>query len=345
MKKISTILVVALMISLLSIPFNVSAIEPTYVFDAPKLVIPVELGQVNPVESWEDANVLVLDINNAILNEFGRWQGDEANDKPGADKLSVTYRIKWDETYLYIREERFDTSYHFTYDHAREPWIGDGTLFAFAYDNGDPKWEHSYQPFWANKCSDGLTHIAVRCWKDGTYGMFDEAEDIGNWKYAGTQSGDVYTTELAVPWSDLQAYTSGMPAAAEGLKFRFAPIVPNVSTDDAFGSDWNQMNFHDRFGRDDADTEEADNPGELPANWAGFVLGAATYTPPAPDPEPAVDETAMGGGDENVHIEPAAVPAPVAVPQTGDVNIISILMVMALVTIIFTATRRRFVKN
>ena len=331
MKKISVLIIFALLFTSLAI-FNVSAIEPTYVFEAPKLVLPVELGTVNPVENWDDANVLVLNIDNAILNEFGRWQGDEGNDKPDAKNLSVTYRIKWDETYLYIREERLDTSYHFTYDHAREPWIGDGTLFAFAYDNGDPKWEHSYQPFWANKCSDGKTHVAVRCWKDGAYGMFDEPEDIGDWKYAGTQDGNVYTTEVAVPWKDLQAYTSGMPAVSEGSKFRFAPIVPNVSTDDLFGTDWNQMNFHDRFGRDDADTEEADNPGELPANWAGFVLSAATYNPPAPEPEAVADDASA----EAPAVEVVDAPVAVVVPETGSASIILMFAILAVAILVTT---------
>ena len=338
MKKLGIFIVFALVVSALAAAFPVSAIAPTYNFTAPKLVIPVELGKVNPVEAWDDAGVLVVNSDHEVFKEFGRWQGAEDNDKPGPDRLSVTYRLKWDETYLYIREERFDTSYHHTDDHALTPWNGDGTLFIFAYDDGDPKWANCWQPFWVNKGSDGKTHVALRCWKDGSYGVFDDPEDIGDWKYAGTQdeANNMYITELAVPWAQLQAYTPGMPAAGEGSKFRFGPVIPNVSTDDLFGEDWNQINFHDRFGRDDADLEENGNPAELPANWAGFLLGAATYAPPEPEteapeaaPEPAPEATAA----------PVA-PAPVA-PSTGDAMAMLIFVIFAAAAL-FAA--RRFAK-
>lgn len=333
MKKIGIFLVFAFLVTSLTALIPVSAIAPTYNFTMPKLVIPVELGKVNPAEAWQDASSFVLDANNEVLKEFGRWQGAETNRMYGPDELSVTYRLKWDETYLYIREERFDKEYHFTYDHAREPWIGDGTLFFIAYDDGDPKFEKSYQPFWANKDVNGITKVALRYWRDGEYSMFDDAEAVGNWKYAGTNEGDVYITELAIPWSDLKAYTPGLPAIAEGLKLRFTPVVPNVSTDDQFGEDWNQMNMHDRFGRDDADTEEASNPGELPANWAGLILGPATYAPPAaPEPEPAPAEEAPAPAPE-----PAA-PTPAA-PVTGDA-MAAVLFVMVLAAGAFVFARR-----
>ena len=313
-KRISMALVFALVFATFAL-LNVSAIPPTYNFIMPKLVIPVELGKVNPAEAWADANWFVLDANNEVLKEFGRWQGGEDNRMYGPDELSVTYRLKWDEKYLYIREERFDKEYYFTYDHAREPWIGDGTLFFIAYDDGDPKWDKSYQPFWANRDVNGETKVAIRYWRDGQYSMFDDEEAIGNWKYAGTKEGDVYITELAVPWSDLKAYTPSLPAIAEGLKLRFTPVVPNVSSEDLFAEDWNQMNMHDRFGRDDADTEENSNPGELPANWAGLILGPATYVPPEPETEAPAPEPEAPAAPEAA---PAAPATPPAAPVTGD---------------------------
>jgi hypothetical protein len=161
--------------------------------------------------------------------------------------------------------------------------------------------------------------------------MYDDAEAIGNWRYAGTQERNVYITELAVPWSDLQSYTAGMPAIAEGLKFRFTPIIPKVASEDHFGPDWNQINMHDRFGRPEAVTDENDNPGELPVNWAGFILVAATYTPPAAEEEApeAAAETAP------------AVSTPA--PQTGDLTlyIIITLFIFAGVSIILFAKSNR----
>ncbi|MCL2813036.1 MAG: hypothetical protein FWD23_00395 [Oscillospiraceae bacterium] len=337
MKKIGIFLVFALLVTTLAAFIPVSAIPPTYNFTMPKLVIPVELGKVNPADAWIDSASFVLDANNEVMKEFGRWQGAEDNRMYGPDELSVTYRLKWDESYLYIREERFDKEYYFTYDHAREPWIGDGTLFFIAYDDGDPKFEKSYQPFWANKDVNGETKVALRYWRDDVYSMYDDPEAIGNWKYAGTNEGDVYITELAVPWSDLKAYTPSLPAIAEGLKLRFTPVVPNVSSEDLFGEDWNQMNMHDRFGRDDADTDEASNPGELPANWAGLILGPATYAPPAepePEPEPVPEPAAPAPAPE-----PAA-PAPTpAAPVTGDAMAALLLGVIFAAGALFAARR------
>ena len=336
MKKLGIFLVFALVISSLCILIPVSAIPPTYNFTMPKLVIPVELGKVNPAEAWEDAAFFVLDANSEVMKEFGRWQGDpDLIYTP--DELSVTYRLKWDDSYIYIREERFDTTYVAFQDNALTPWGSNGTLFFLAYDDGDPKFEKSYQPFWINMGTDGQTHMAIRYWRDGDYTMFDDAEAIGNWKFAGTQDGNMYITELAIPWSDLIAYTPGMPAASEGMKLRFTPVV---AKDDDGPKGWNQMNMHDRFGRDDADTDENSNPGELPANWAGLILGPAIYVPPAePEPEPEPEPEAAATEPAPA---PEAPPAPTpSVPATGDAKMITLAVLAIISAGAFAIIRRK----
>ena len=337
MKKLGIFIVFALIFSSLAALVPVSAIPPTYNLTMNKLVIPVELGKVNPADSWVDASSFVLDANNEVMKEFGRWQGDpDLIYTP--DELQVTYRLKWDDSYIYIREERFDTTYVPFDDNALTPWNSNGTLFFLAYDDGDPKFEKSYQPFWINKGTDGNTHMAIRYWRDGEYTMFDDAEAIGNWKWAGTQeAGNMYITELAIPWSDLLAYTPGMPAVSEGMKLRFTPVV--AKNDDG-PKGWNQMNLHDRFGRDDADTDEASNPGELPANWAGLILGPATYAPPAePEPEPEIEVPAPA--PESQAPAPAPAPTPVA-PVTGDAMAIFFAVIFAAGAF---AAARRFAKT
>lgn len=66
-------------------------------------------------------------------------------------------------------------------------------------------------------------------------------------------------------------------------------------------------------------------------NSAVLTLGApiviAEPEPePEPEPDPVVDDTAMGGGEENVHVEAVQEPAPApTVPETGDASVVAIL--------------------
>lgn len=297
--------------------FNISvfAAAPGYTYEAAKSVYPVTFDGKVTEKEWDDANLLVVNADNTTFKEYGRWQG--GGHPYTASEFSVNYRIKWDETYLYILEERMDKAYFYGLDHAREPWNGDGTLFFLAYDNGDAVWENAYEPFWVNKCSDGKTHVALRSWLSGAFASEDTPDRIGNWKFAGASAGDVYTTEVAVPWTDI-AQAGAIPAIAEGLKFWFTPIIPNMSEEEPFLSTWDQLNFHDRGNRDDAILDETTNPAELPKNWAGLVLAAAIVVPgtEAPATEAPAAET------------PAAATAPAA--QTSDALIgVAFLVLLA----------------
>lgn len=314
MKK-TLLFTLVLVIAALLLPMAASAVAPTYNYEAAKLTAPVTVDGVNSPGEWDDANPLVVNSESAVFKEFGRWQGAEGNDIYGPDKLSITMKFKWDETNLYILEERFDPAYFFPADKdATEPWTGDGTLFFIAYDNGDPKWAHAYEPFWVNKLADGKTDVALRAWIDGVFQMTKDPAHIGNWKFAGANKDNIYTTEIVIPWSDIKVYNPDMPAAAEGTKFRFTPIISNVSSDVSGGTDWNQINMHDRFNRDDKVIDESDNPGELPANWAGFILTAAL---PVAEPETLPEELAA-----DLMPETGAKTA----PKTGDSAIFFVVL-------------------
>ncbi|MHB1154264.1 MAG: sugar-binding protein [Eubacteriales bacterium] len=304
---------------------SVFAIEPGYTYEAAKLVYPVTFDGVAAAGEWDDANTLVVNADNETFKNYGRWQGG-ASPYAAAD-LSVNYRIKWDETYLYILEERMDKAYFFGLDHAREPWMGDGTLFFLAYDNGDALWANAYEPFWVNKGSDGKTHVALRSFLSGTFVSEDTADRIGNWKFAGANASNVYTTEIAIPWTDI-AQVGAIPAIAEGLKFLFTPVIPNMSEEEPFLTTWDQLNFHDRGLRDDAILDEASNPAELPKNWAGLVLTAAIIAPETEAPvteAPATDT-------------PAAPTTPAA--QTSDALIGVALVVLLAGAAVITLSKK-----
>ena len=318
MKK--TLVAIFLTIVLTLSMSSVFAVDPGYTYDAAKLVYPVTFDGKVTAGEWDDANALVVNADNATFKEFGRWQGGAAP-KTAAD-LSVSYKIKWDETYLYILEERMDKDYFAPTGGALAPWTGDGTLFFIAYNNGDAKWANVYEPFWATVGTEGKAQVAVRAYFDGTFQALEGADITGNFKYAGAASGDVYTLELAFPWTDMAKF-GDIPAIAEGLNFLFTPIISNS---DADYTNWDQLNFHDRGLLSDAVVDEAANSAELPKNWAGLKLTAAIV---APETEAPVTEA------------PATdTPATPEAPQTSDAIIGVALVVLLAGAAVITLSKK-----
>lgn len=319
MKKIliAVVLTIALTLSMSTI----FALDPGYTYEAAKLVYPVTFDGKAAAGEWDDANALIVNADNATFKEYGRWQGGAAP-KTAAD-LSVTYKMKWDETYIYVLEERTDTSYFAPTGGALAPWTGDGTLFFIAYNNGDTKWANAYEPFWATIGTDGKPQVAVRATFDGTFQALDGPDYTGNWKYASAASGNVYTLEIAFPWTDIEKM-GDIPAIVEGLTFHFTPIISNSDADYA---NWDQLNFHDRGLLPDAVVDEAANSAELPKNWAGLKLTAAIVTPETAAPAAATPDAA------------ATTPAADA-PQTSDA-----LIGFAFIMLLTCAAAFTFVKK
>jgi hypothetical protein len=322
MKK--TIIAVVLFFALTLSMSTIFALDPGYTYEAAKLVYPVTVDGKAAAGEWDDANALVVNADNATFKEFGRWQGGAA--PKTAAELSVTYKIKWDETNLYILEERTDTNYFAPTGGALAPWTGDGTLFFIAYNNGDAKWANVYEPFWAQQGADGKPQVACRAYFDGTFQALDGPDYTGNWKYASTANGNVYTMEIVIPFSDI-ATMGAIPAIAEGLNFYFTPVISNSDADYA---NWDQLNFHDRGLLPDAIVDETANPAELPKNWAGLKLTAAIVTP---------ETAAPAATDASTPAAPAA-----DAPQTSDAMIgfafIMMLTCAAAVTLVKKTAKR-----
>ncbi|MCL2517594.1 MAG: CBM9 family sugar-binding protein [Oscillospiraceae bacterium] len=299
MKKISFFIILALIFSAFAIP-AISAADPDDTYLAAKLYYPVKADGKIDGNEWDDAYELVLTTENEVMNAFGRYQG---GDPDFFKNTKVTYKIKWDENNLYILEIREDTdAWVFEPDNATAPWRGNGTLFFISYDN-NPKWANAYEVFWTAKAGDGKAKVALRAFHNGRDGSFegsDDAEWIGNWQFAGIVTGTNSVFEIIIPWTDIQKFNTdiGMPSTMKiGEKFKFTPIVPKHKEDGSTG----QMNYHDKYDRPDAVTDENSNPGELPVNWANLLLvdsivqiiieeeyveeaGATTSTPAAQAP-------------------------------------------------------------
>ena len=313
MKKVIAIVLCMMMIAALSV--SLSATEPTYIYECAKLYYPVTVdGKVDGAE-WDDTTSLVVNADNSVFKEFGRWQGG-GSPKSAAD-LSVTYKMKWDDKNLYILEMRQDKNFVKAGDATAgtTPWNGDGTLFFVALNSsGNYKWEDAYEPFWA-MAEDGKMSFALRSWVTGSFESLQD--NMGNWKTAGVydDSTKTLTVELMIPFADIGT-VSGSSSVSVGSKLRFTPILSNIDSKDdysAFANSWDQLNFHDRFGRDDADTSEAENTAEVPVNWAGMVLTDVIV----------IEETIAEATPADA--APVLISAPIATaPQTMDAFTISL---------------------
>ena len=315
MKKLSVLIIFAIIISSLAM-FNVSAVEPQWVYECNKLVVPVTAdGKVDGNE-WDDAVGFTANNDNPIFQQYGVWQASADRPIPSSD-LSIDYKIKWDETNLYVLEVRFDKSMVVFTDDMEDdankfPWCHSGTLFFLNYsaDYANPDSDGCYEVFWV---SDGTTRL-VTGRNVGKAQMFEGDAEMAGVVVSTTKNGDTYTTEVIIPWATM-ATVSGFPAPSEGLKLRMTPIVSAYSAKtsdvaDRNGETWNQLNFYT-----DPEVGSPDNP----ESNGGMILKGVNYTPPAapePEPEPAA---------------PAEVAPPVVdnSPKTGDAGII--LFVLALI--------------
>ena len=330
-------LTVAMIISLGAVP--VLAKEPQWIFECPKLVIPVEIN--GDGQGWEDAGIIIVNNDNPVFQEFGIWQGNAEAPIPTSE-LSVEYRLKWDDKYFYILEKRFDKN-HVVFDDIDDepangfPWMHSGTLFFLNYDSNfaDPTRDGCYEIFWVNNGSK----LVMTGRNVNKAQMFPEDSEMEGILIAGSKDGNTYITEVAVPWATMRT-VSGFPAPSEGLKLRMTPVVSafHAVTDDTAdrfqGHIWNQLNFY-------TDTSFGYQPDD-PITNGGMILTGATYTPP----QPAVEEPEVPAAVEipapvaSVVTAPAVVVTPV--PQTSDsVVYIVVLCVLALAGIITAVNKSK----
>jgi len=295
--------------------FNVSAVAPQWTYECNKLALPVNVnGQIDGNE-WDDAVELIVNNDSPIFQQYGFWQNGGADPIPSS-VLSVTYKVKWDETYLYILEVRNDKFFKvFPEDESGPwPWEHSGTLFFLYYDkDGEAmaedtaSWDYCYEPFWITYGWGDKPILSGRASGKSQFEVGDP--EMEGWITAGSKNGDVYTFEAAIPWATMQK-ASEFPAPTEGLKLRFTPIISAFHTLDTekFSDQWNQLDFY-------VDTGAPDNP----AGYGGMELVGVRYTPPAPDPEPDPEPDAPAAV---VDTPPPARPS----PATGD----SALIMLAL---------------
>ncbi len=239
-----------------------------YNYECVRSVNEVVADGVYNESEWAEANELI--INNTTLEDWGRWQAGPALD---AADLSVTFKLKWDEDYLYLLEIRTDSHYVYEfgdkgYNVFSDVWGGDATAF-FLCDGYDDSRE--------NRCDIGYFTYVDKLEGPAVYvGSFDGEPDAfrgpsgtEGCTYGGTYDGERAVFEMKLPWAIMENQGKLFSVIEEGALFRFNPIIPSVDTTDGLGmynSEWRQINFHDCV-----DNGENGNPDD-PYYWAAMTL-------------------------------------------------------------------------
>lgn len=255
MKKLVTaVLTAALAVTSTSFAFAAPADQA---YEAAKLKNPVTVdGKVDGAE-WDDANALVVngDTTGAVWATAVKYTADE---------FSVTYKIKWDENNMYILEQRKDVAYKAA-DNALTPWTADGSLLFFVSDGTNAGRFDLF--FTSDKAA-----TAVRV-KDPTANA-----EAANFQIASTREGDVSTTEIIVPWADMNAKVDSKFDIKEGAEFTFTPILPNNNE----GKEFAQLHYCTKA---DANDPSGYAPFKLVAAKAGDNANneSSTTTPPTGD--------------------------------------------------------------
>ena len=160
---------------------------------------------------WDDSAAIEMRLNNDPLaasgniNYQGSWEADGRKDSD----YKGTYKIMWDNDYIYFLEIRVDDKVNLGGTGA-EPWTTDGTLIFTQVPDAD-----------AAVNPNGISHhIFYSVGNEGTIGgnlkvrICDmvagsrETVDIAGGKVASALTSDGYIVEVAVPWS---LYKSSIP--------------------------------------------------------------------------------------------------------------------------------------
>lgn len=232
-KKILTALVLSLTLVLCSVPVSAEHFwNNSMMFRAVYGAVNVD-GKIDAGE-WDDAMAIDIKLNNDPLfasgniNYQGEWEGDRSD-----SDYSGTYKIKWDEKYIYFLEDRND-DYVNLFGDANEPYLTDGTLVFTQIDNYDG----SMNP-------DGISvHAFYSVGKEGKIGgdlkarvcnMEEgsrETVDIPGGLVASTLKTGGFIVEVAIPWAFYTSYVPDFTAAAAGVKMGLSYVVHDNDTDD-----------------------------------------------------------------------------------------------------------------
>ncbi|MCL1794361.1 MAG: hypothetical protein FWG34_10875 [Oscillospiraceae bacterium] len=232
-KKITAALVLALALIFCSMPVSAEHYwnNTGMRFTAKYGTVTID-GKIDPGE-WDDTVAINISLNDPLyeenlLNYQGEWDGDRKE-----SDYSGTYKIKWDDKYIYFLEERNDDHVNLS-GNAEQPWMTDGTLIFTQVDDND-----------GDVNPDGISiHVFYTVGKEGQIGgdlkarvcnMEEgsrETVDIPGGLVASTLKDGGFIVEVAVPWAFYTSYVPNFKGPAAGDKMGLSYVVHDSDADE-----------------------------------------------------------------------------------------------------------------
>jgi len=248
---------------------------------------------------WDDAPAIEMKLNGDPMyaKDFMVYQGGWDDDRADSD-YSGTYKVKWDENYLYFLEDRNDDVVNLSGD-AMEPYLTDGTLVFTQVDSADGKMNPdgiSVHAFYAvgngNGAIGGDLRARVCNMEEGSR----ETVEIPGGKVASTLKSGGFIIEVAIPWSFYSSLVPNFKGPSAGDILGWSYVVHD-NDDDSPG-------FVKQF------CYAIDGQGDVPGGYDFGGWGVLELMAPPPPPA-VVEEPAAVAADAPAAAEAAPV-------RTGD---------------------------
>ncbi|WP_375386262.1 sugar-binding protein [uncultured Microbacterium sp.] len=200
----------------------------TATYTAHRTSSPIVIDGVADEGAWTSAGAVEVSDESADVKTFGTVWGSV---KSRAD-LTSTFRVTWDESALYVTEERKDDVVNFT-ESSEALYVSDAIMLFLDTDGkktGTTYLDGDYALLAAASDPVGQSRVYLR---EG-HNTGDFTDPLASATIASTIRSDGYTLELAIPWSALSV-TELTPA--DGTEYGFTLL----GTDNDGGGDWGQI--------------------------------------------------------------------------------------------------------
>ncbi|MCC3372388.1 S-layer homology domain-containing protein [Cohnella sp. REN36] len=251
------------------LPIKIKFVKPVYLGHWASSPITID-GVANESE-WNDATDIVISQSDPNLLRYGTLWGNTEN-------MNAKYRLKWDDTNLYVLEQRGDSEFLFTETGGNMFSSTASMLFldidhnkkGAAYRSGD------YAVMFTAGGPDSQPHVFLRQGDDGGAQEYTLTEAVI--KSVIDTEAHKYVLEMAIPWSALQI-TPFSPSNDRIIGMSM------LSTRKLSGNVWGQLMWMGN--------------GDDQANWADMKLvGKLTPEPPVDVTPPVITLI----GSERVHV-------------------------------------------